>query len=76
MEDGITLANGGPAALAERRPRMLALYAASKAGSYFATPRLGAAEKARNVALWLTPDVLFGAMAGAVSHWKPPVGVA
>lgn len=53
---------------------MLSLYAASKAGSYFATPRLRSAEKARNLTLRLTPDRLFGLMAGSVSYWRAPVG--
>jgi 2-polyprenyl-6-methoxyphenol hydroxylase-like FAD-dependent oxidoreductase len=72
MEDGITLARCGPAGLAERRVRMLALHAASKYGSYFATPRLRVAEKARNVALTISPDFLFGLVAGSVSRWRPP----
>jgi 2-polyprenyl-6-methoxyphenol hydroxylase-like FAD-dependent oxidoreductase len=76
MEDAITLARCGAAGLAKRRSRMLALYAASKAGSYFATPRLHAAEKARNLALRLTPSPLFGLMAGSVSHWRPPTSTA
>ncbi len=74
MEDAITLARFGPQSLAQRRRRMLTLYAASKAGSYFAAPRLHSAEKARNLALRLTPDRLFGFMAGSVSHWQAPVG--
>lgn len=72
MEDAITLANRGPEALTRRRSRMLTLYTASKAGSYFAAPRLHSAEKIRNLTLRLTPDPLFGLMAGAVSHWRPP----
>jgi 2-polyprenyl-6-methoxyphenol hydroxylase-like FAD-dependent oxidoreductase len=74
MEDAITVARCGPGGLARRRSRMLALYTASKAGSHFATPRLRAAEKARNLALRLTPSPLFGFMAGSVSHWRPPTG--
>lgn len=73
MEDAVTLARCGLAGLANRRSRMLALYTASKAGSYFATPRLHTAEKARNLALRLTPSPLFGLMAGSVSHWRPPI---
>lgn len=72
MEDAITLAHTGPRGLEKRRLRLLALYTASKAGSYFATPRVHSAEKARNLALRLTPDPLFGLMAGSVSHWRPP----
>lgn len=76
MEDAIALAKCGPRGLAKRRLRMLTLYTASKAGSHFATPRLPMAEKARNLTLRLTPDPLFGLMAGSVSHWRRPVGIA
>lgn len=76
MEDAITLARCGFAGLNRRRSRVLALYTASKAGSYFATPRLDVAEKARNLALRLTPSLLFGLMAGSVSHWRPPTSTA
>jgi 2-polyprenyl-6-methoxyphenol hydroxylase-like FAD-dependent oxidoreductase len=71
MEDAITLARHGLAAISRRRPRMLALYGMSKAGTYFATPRLSALEKTRDLALSLTPDPVFGLMAGSVSRWKP-----
>lgn len=71
MEDAITLAHNGPSALSRRLPRMLALYAMSKAGASFAAPRLAALEASRNVALRLTPDPVFGLMAGSVSRWKP-----
>lgn len=71
MEDAITLAHRGPAALSRRLPRIAALYAMSKAGAYFATPRLAALEAGRNLALRLTPDPVFGLMAGSVSCWKP-----
>jgi len=70
MEDAITLAREGVAGLSIRRTRLLALYAASKAGSYFATPRLRAAEAARNMSLTLMPDPLFSSMAGSLSHWR------
>lgn len=76
MEDAITLAHCGPVGLAKRRSRMLALYTASKAGSYFAAPRLRSAERARNLTLRLTPSPLFGVMAGTVSHWRLPAGIA
>ena len=76
MEDAITLARSGPEGLAKRRRRMLSLYAASKAGSYFATPRFHTAEKARNLTLRLTPDRLFGLMAGSVSQWQPTANIA
>lgn len=72
MEDGITLARCGPGGLAKRRLRMLSMYTASKYGSYFANPRLRGAEKARNLALTITPDFLFGILAGAASRWRPP----
>lgn len=71
MEDAITLAYGGPEALNRRWPRMLALYTASKAGSYFATPGLPVLERTRNLALRAAPDPLFGVLAGAVSRWRP-----
>lgn len=76
MEDAITLALCGTDGLQKRRRRMLAIYTASKAGSYVATPHFHVAEKVRNLALSLTPDPLFGLMAGSVSHWRPPKGVA
>ncbi|MET0703726.1 MAG: FAD-dependent monooxygenase [Mycobacterium sp.] len=72
MEDAITLAKCGPGGLAKRRRRLLTLYTASKAGSYFATPCLCRVEQARNLALKLTPDPLFSLMAGSVSRWHPP----
>lgn len=75
MEDAITLAHCGHVGLAKRRSRMLALYTASKAGSYVAAPCLRSAERARNLTLRLTPSPLFGVMAGAVSHWRPPAAV-
>ena len=73
MEDAITLANGGVAGLSQRWMRMMTLYTASKAGSYFATPGNSVLEKTRNFTLRLMPDPIFGAMAGAVSYWRPPV---
>lgn len=76
MEDAITLARRGPDALAKRWLRMLALYTASKGGSHFATPRFRVGEKARNLALRLTPDPLFGLMAGSVAYWRPPATAA
>ncbi|OBA99048.1 hypothetical protein A5755_03735 [Mycolicibacterium fortuitum] len=75
MEDAITLAHRGHVGLAKRRSRMLALYTGSKAGSYVAAPYLRSAERARNLTLRLTPSPLFGVMAGAVSHWRPPAAV-
>ncbi|MBU9765000.1 FAD-dependent monooxygenase [Mycobacterium sp. TNTM28] len=72
MEDAVTLARHGPAALSRRLPRMLALYGMSKAGALFATPRLAALEKGRNLVLRLTPDPVFGLAAGSVSRWTPP----
>ncbi|MBY0442059.1 MAG: FAD-dependent monooxygenase [Mycobacteriaceae bacterium] len=69
MEDAITLAYRGTSGLSRRRARMWTLYGASKAGSYFAAPRLAALELARNAALRLMPDPLFGFIAGAVSFW-------
>jgi 2-polyprenyl-6-methoxyphenol hydroxylase-like FAD-dependent oxidoreductase len=71
MEDALTLAYRGTPALARRWPRMLALYGASKAGSHFATPGNAALESARNWALRLMPDPLFGFLAGSVSAWRP-----
>ncbi|MCG5431061.1 FAD-dependent monooxygenase [Mycobacterium sp. MYCO198283] len=76
MEDAITLARGSVSALSRRRPRVLALYGASKAGSYFATPRIAALEVVRNAALRLVPDPLFGVMAGSVSRWTPPASAS
>ena len=73
MEDAITLARDSVAGLANRRTRLLAMYAASKAGSYFATPKLTTMETARNMSLAITPDRLFSAMAGSVSRWQPPL---
>lgn len=72
MEDAITLARRGPAGLARRRTRLLALYAACKAGSHFATPNSAPMAKARNMSLRLTPDPLFSTLAGSVSRWHPP----
>jgi 2-polyprenyl-6-methoxyphenol hydroxylase-like FAD-dependent oxidoreductase len=72
MEDAITLASLGTQGLTRRRARMWALYSASKAGSYFATPRVAPLEFARNTVLRIAPDTLFGVMAGAVAHWQPP----
>lgn len=74
MEDGITLARCGPSGLAKRRLRTLTMYTASKYGSHFATPRVRVAEHARNLALTISSDFLFGLMAGSVSHWRPPAG--
>jgi 2-polyprenyl-6-methoxyphenol hydroxylase-like FAD-dependent oxidoreductase len=71
MEDAITVARAGTAGLSNRRRRLTTLYAASKAGSYFATPRIPALEKARNISLTVTPDRLFSTLAGAVSRWQP-----
>jgi 2-polyprenyl-6-methoxyphenol hydroxylase-like FAD-dependent oxidoreductase len=72
MEDAITLANCGLAGLSQRWMRMMALYTASKAGSYFASPRISVLENARNLTLRLMPDPMFGLIAGAASHWRPP----
>ena len=72
MEDAITLASLGAEGFTRRWARMLTLYLASKAGSYFATPRLAPLEFARNTALRFVPDAMFGLMAGAVSDWQPP----
>jgi 2-polyprenyl-6-methoxyphenol hydroxylase-like FAD-dependent oxidoreductase len=72
MEDAITFAYRGATALSRRWPRMVALYGGAKAGSYFATPGTPRLEAVRNWALRLTPDPLFGAMAGLVSRWRPP----
>lgn len=72
MEDAITLARCGAPGLARRRLRMLALYGASKAGSRFTAPGSTARESARNRALRLMPDPLFGALAGSVSRWRVP----
>lgn len=71
MEDAITLARDSISGLSKRRRRLLTLYAASNAGSYFATPRISALEMARNMSLAVTPDRLFSAMAGSVSRWQP-----
>ncbi|MED5814621.1 FAD-dependent monooxygenase [Mycolicibacterium sp. 050232] len=71
MEDAVTLAHHGPTALSRRLPRMLALYGISKAGAYFATPRLAGLEASRNLALRLTPDPVFSLMAGSVGRWTP-----
>lgn len=76
MEEAITLAYRGTSALQQRRPRMLALYGASKAGSYFATPGVRSLESLRNEALRLAPDPLFGFLAGSVSRWRPRFGWA
>ncbi|OBF60579.1 hypothetical protein A5753_19605 [Mycobacterium sp. 852002-51971_SCH5477799-a] len=70
MEDAITLARHGTSGLSRRWLRMLALYGASKAGSRFTAPESAALESARNRALRLLPDPLFGAMAGSVSRWR------
>ncbi|KWX67478.1 hypothetical protein ASJ79_00465 [Mycobacterium sp. NAZ190054] len=70
MEDALTLARHGTDALSRRFSRMLALYAMSKAGAYFAAPRLAGLEKTRNLALRVTPDPVFGLMAGSVSRWR------
>jgi 2-polyprenyl-6-methoxyphenol hydroxylase-like FAD-dependent oxidoreductase len=70
MEDAITLAHRGVPGLSRRRPRMLALYGMSKAGSRLTTPGSAALEGARNGALALLPDALFAAMAGSVSRWR------
>ena len=72
MEDAITLAHHGAAGLSRRRPRLLALYGLSKGGAYFAAPRLAALEDARNLAMRITPDALFGSLAGVVSRWQAP----
>lgn len=72
MEDAITLAYRGVAGLAARRSRILAMYYASKAGSWFPTPGSAPLTAVRDAALRVTPDPLFGAMAGAVSRWRPP----
>ena len=72
MEDALTLAYRGIPALTRRWPRMLALYGASKAGARFATPGNAGLESARNWALRVVPDPLFGFMAGSVSSWRPP----
>lgn len=71
MEDAIVLAHHGPAGLQRRLPRMLAQYTMSKAGAYFATPRRASLEAGRDLALRLTPDHVFGLMAGSVSRWDP-----
>ncbi|MBO0676039.1 FAD-dependent monooxygenase [Mycolicibacterium sp. S2-37] len=73
MEDAITLARGGVSGLTRRRSRVLAMYYASKAGSRFATPGSATLEAIRNWSLHITPDALFGAMAGSASRWNPPV---
>ncbi|MFW0789921.1 FAD-dependent monooxygenase [Gordonia sp. CPCC 205333] len=72
MEDALTLACQGTQALSRRRRRMLALYAMSKAGAYFATPQNAFLEIARNTALHLTPGPVFNRMAGTASRWQPP----
>ena len=72
MEDAITLARGGLRAFSKRALRHRLLYAASQAGSYFATPKNPVVEKARNGALFVTPDPVFSALAGSVSRWQPP----
>ncbi|OBG86869.1 hypothetical protein A5699_20400 [Mycobacterium sp. E802] len=72
MEDAITLATGGATELAKRRRRHLALYCASKIGSYIASPRTEMLMRSRDVALRLTPDTVFGLIAGSVSRWRPP----
>jgi 2-polyprenyl-6-methoxyphenol hydroxylase-like FAD-dependent oxidoreductase len=69
MEDAITLARHGTSALSRRWSRMVALYAMSKAGSFLASPGLPVLENARDLALRLVPDPLFGAMAGSVTRW-------
>lgn len=71
MEDALTLAYRGPAGLSRRWARTLTLYAMSKAGSYFTAPGAAVLENTRNLALQLTPDPVFGALAGAVSRWRP-----
>jgi 2-polyprenyl-6-methoxyphenol hydroxylase-like FAD-dependent oxidoreductase len=72
MEDGITLAYRGPAGLNRRRTRIFTMFYAAKAGSRFATPGSAALATIRDWSLRVTPDPLFGAMAGAVSRWQPP----
>jgi 2-polyprenyl-6-methoxyphenol hydroxylase-like FAD-dependent oxidoreductase len=76
MEDAVTLACRGPAGLARRWPRMLAVYGGAKAGSYVATPRTPALGVIRNWALRITPNPVFGAAAGSVSYWRAPGGMA
>lgn len=76
MEDALILAHNGTAALSRRFPRMFALYGMSKAGAYFAAPRLAVLEMLRNAALRATPDAMFGLMAGSVSHWSPAATVS
>ncbi|MBY0441995.1 MAG: FAD-dependent monooxygenase [Mycobacteriaceae bacterium] len=73
MEDAITLAYRGTSALSRRWPRMLALYGASKAGSYVTAPRIPALETARNWGLQLMPDPIFGAMTSSVSQWRQTI---
>jgi hypothetical protein len=50
---------------------MLALYGISKAGSRLSSPGGASLETARNWALRLLPDPMFGAMTGSVSRWRP-----
>lgn len=72
MEDALTLVRQGPAGLARRWPRHLAMYGAAKTGSYAATPRMAALAAVRNRVLQKTPGPVFGAVAGSVSHWRVP----
>jgi 2-polyprenyl-6-methoxyphenol hydroxylase-like FAD-dependent oxidoreductase len=72
MEDAITLAAGGTAALTHRYARTLALYSISKAGSYVSAPRLAPLEWLRNGTLRALPDPVFGAIAGTPNRWFPP----
>ncbi|MFW0785156.1 FAD-dependent monooxygenase [Gordonia sp. CPCC 206044] len=72
MEDALTLAYRGTAALSRRLPRMLSLYAMSKGGAQFAAPQFAALERTRDIALRLTPNPVFNVMAGSASRWRPP----
>lgn len=72
MEDAIVLAYSGVRGLNRRQARMLGMYYASKAGARFATPGWAPLAAIRDWGLQITPDPVFGAMAGVVSRWKPP----
>lgn len=73
LEDAVTLASRGPKPYAAlRRRRTTALYWCSRWGSLVTEPTSRPVEVARDVALRLTPNRLFAAVAGLVGRWTPP----
>lgn len=72
LEDAITLAYHGRAAYLRRRRRMLAMYLASRHGTWFNTPKYRLLTLARNTALQVMPNPIFTALVGNASRWTPP----